>query len=85
MYKWANSGTSEGMLEQWVTKILLKFKVSNKIDIDSEVASLRTSLQQRIGTSLGLAGFSSAALAAGGGSGTMRRVSVVSSASSRRL
>ena len=52
--KAAQRGTSEGMLEQWVTKIMLKFKISNKIDIESEIASLRSDLELKIGASLGI-------------------------------
>ena len=52
--KAAQAGMTEGMLEQWVTKILLKYKISNRIDLDSEIASLRTALEQKIGASLGI-------------------------------
>ena len=52
--KVAERGLSMGMLEQWVTKILLKFKVSNRIDFGSEVASLRAALEMKIGASLGI-------------------------------
>ncbi|KAL5267652.1 hypothetical protein ACHWQZ_G004633 [Mnemiopsis leidyi] len=75
--KAAQKGTTEGMLEQWVTKILLKFKISNKLEVDTELTSLRTSLQQRIGSSLGLSSFGG--LLATGSSASARRTSVVSS------
>lgn len=42
------------MLEQWVTKTLLKYKITNKIELDAELVAARAALQLRIGARLGI-------------------------------